>query len=218
MSESNESAEVPKKPRIYPRRQLRGPVEVHHSIRLKFPKFHMVADCDGLERTPEEARGVKHYESARALGLDMSGRPCRNCTLESTLITALHPRFFDSSEKKVFVTSTSQANPLDPGAKIYSYKWRESSASGKERLLRLAKKTGLEVTSSAVGPVMFGFVPASSALILSHNLRTMTRSDISEMPSPEVVECVWTFLGDNPPELGLNSDSLDPWELALMLG
>lgn len=197
--------------RIYTHAKLIGPVEVAFSGRLRFPKFHIDHDCEGLERTPAEARLEKSYANASELGLDFSGRPCRQCSLESVLLTTLAPR---PRVKKVFVTATSQSNPLDPGAKIYNYRWRESTESGRARIIRLAKALNFEIASTPAGPALYGFVPFSAAAILSHNLRTVIRREITEMPSAQVVEVAWTLYGDNPPELGMPAILADVWETA----
>lgn len=201
--------------RVYPRRQLRGEVEICFSERLKFPKFHMIWDCDAF-KTPDVVKGYATYQSVDSLGLDTSGRPCRNCTLESVLLTVFKNDVNKSKEKQVFVTLTSQGNPLDPGQDIFKFPWKEPSESSKRRLLRVAQKCSLTLTQSVFGPVLFGFVAESTAKILAHNLRTVIREDVQELPDTSAIECFWSFLNDNPPELSLSQD-FDPWVVSMMI-
>lgn len=204
------SSQEPSK-RRYPRRVLRGPITVTHSARLRFPKFHMVADCDSLERTPVEARATRDFASPMELALSTEGRPCRNCTLESVLITALKA---PSKADPVFVTTTSQANPLDPGASVWKYKWSDSTESGRARVERLAQKANLPLAHTGVGPALYGFVSPDAAQVLRFNLRTQVVASLTELPDRELVETVWTLLGDNPPELAGSELEDDPWVLA----
>jgi hypothetical protein len=174
----------------------------------------MVSDCDSLERTPIEARVVREFASPAELAAARDGRPCRNCTLESVMITVLKAK---PGPDPVFITTTSQANPLEPGRNVWTYKWSDSTESGRARMDRVAKKVvseHLELAHTCVGPALYGFVSPETAEALRFNLRTQVVPSITEMPSRELVETVWTLLGDNPPELAGSQSDDDPWFLA----
>lgn len=183
--------------RRYPRRLLRGRPVAHYSTRVRFPKFHIVEDCEGFSATPAEAREVHTFTSAAELGCCEWGRPCRMCTLESVLLTCLS---WDADEK-VFVTFTSQSNPRSADASPFSYDWNESTQSGKKRLQRVARKAHLPLVHTVSGPAAYGFVTTLAAEVIAHNLRSLVVTDQVTLPRSTHVECAWTLLGDNPPEI-----------------
>lgn len=189
-----------------------------------FPKFHLEPSCAGLARAavwPEEDSTLEivEHDDMTALGADLSGRPCRMCALERVLDVVLRPT--DRRKRRVFTSFTSQGNPEE---NLASYKFRASSESGQDRLVRVASRLGLPVVRASCGPVTYGFLPVTGAQILQRNLRSYSRPDVKQTPSGDVVECLWALLDDNPPELrrlelaDIDPDEIcDPWELALLL-
>lgn len=209
---------VAPKARRYPRRRLTGAVTVHYSTRPKYPKLHLVEDCEGLEATPPEARDAATFHSVRSLATTDWARPCRMCALESVLITCGDPK--PAQERKVFVTFTSQATPRNPDASPLSFDWHAATDSGIARLRRLARRLNLSVTGSCSGPVAYGMVNEDAAAAIAGNLRTVVRHDVVDVPSEAMIATLWTLLGDNPPELAeiLGEEvDLDPWTAARLL-
>jgi hypothetical protein len=204
--------------RRYSRRVLRGRVSTTWSTRVGYPKLHVDATCEALENTPEEARGVELMSALQIAGCDW-GRPCRMCSLESVLNTLLDPKHHAAGTEMTFVSFTSQSNPLSPDQPggPWSYAWHESTDSGKQRLVRVAQRAGLEISQTLCGPVAYGFVPADVVGALSHNLRSLHRPEVVELPDAAVIACVWALLGDNPPEIDLDNEGLDAWDIATKL-
>jgi hypothetical protein len=204
--------------RRYPRRRLRGFVDVSYSARVKFPKFHLVADCEGFVSTPDEARLSRRFDTAVELGVCAEGRPCRMCTLESVLVSVLDPR--PATERNILVTFTSQANPRSPDASVFHFDWLSATTSGASRLHRLARRGGLAVSATCSGPAAFGYVSTDAAAVLKSNLRSFVIGSGQPAPQPSTVEVFWTLLGDNPPELAAamgEIEGMDPWEVATLL-
>lgn len=207
------------KPRRYSRRKLRGRVTASWSTRVAYPKLHVVADCESLDNTPEEARDSASFASAPHLATVEWGRPCRMCSLESVLATCLATPV-TAEDPAVFVSFTSQANPKSPDTAggVWSYDWHAATQSGQDRLARLTRRANLKTVHAVCGLVAYGFVARSTADALTHNLRTLVREDVSEEPSADTVSCLWTLLGDSPPELDLDGgDHVDPWLTAQRL-
>lgn len=204
--------------RRYPRRRLHGPVPTLYSQRVKFPKFHLVADCDGFTATPDEARATRVFTDATAAGIAEEGRPCRMCALESVLISVLDPK--PTRERDVLVTFTSQANPKNPDASVFHFDWFNATPSGSARLRRLARRGRLSVTSTCSGPVAYGLVSEAAAAVLARNLRTVVIGASDAIPRASTIEVLWTLLGDNPPELAEafgEISGMNPWEVATLL-
>lgn len=218
----NSDTEAPEL-KVYPRSPLRGPVTAWFSSKMReearFPKYHLDKECTGLERVPLEHLASETYDDAFALGEDTTGRPCRMCSLERVLYTVLRPRAKGNrGSGKVFATFTSQSCPTNPDERLHRYRWRESSESGQERLVRVAEKLGLPTVYTSPGPVSWGFLPVRGAEILSHNLRTELRPEVRTLPTRDVIECAWALLDDNPPQLRDEyATGPDPWELARLL-
>lgn len=134
---------------LYPRRRLDAPLTVFHSSRLKYPKLHIVEDCDGLARTPEEARAQTTFTSVLEAATVDWARPCRLCALESVVITLGDPK--GSPTRDTYVTFTSQASPRNQDASPLSFHWFDSTDSGVARLKRLARRLRLDVTGTKIG-------------------------------------------------------------------
>ena len=211
--------QIDHKPRCrYPRRRLKGPIAAMFSARAPFPKYHIVDDCEGFASTPSEARLTRVFGDVVELGTFSEGRPCRMCALESVLVSVLDPR--PHTERDMFVTFTSQANPKSKDASVFHYDWLHATESGTRRLRRLGRRGNLALTGTCSGVVAYGFVSKDAADVLAANLRTVVIGHLAHLPGAPTIEVLWTLLGDNPPELsealGLNTD-LDPWEVATLL-
>ena len=208
--------------RKYSHSPILGEITVRYSLRLKYPKYHLDFKCEGLDSTPIEAQGELTFPNALALGLTTEGRPCRMCTLESTLITVLNPvPIFSerSKEELIFCSFTSQANPSNPDSNIANFAWTKGTASGEARLRRVAEFCGMQTILTSAGIAAYGLTSVEAADVVSMNLRAVVRPfDI--VPSIETIECAWSLLNDDPPEmaqyLGVKN-RIDAWETARLL-
>ena len=199
------------------RRRLNGSVTVWFSSRIKYPKLHLVRDCEALLTTPDEAVGTSEFASVFDLAITTVGRPCRMCALESVLLTVLHPDRRRSGQP-VFFTSSSQANPLNPDAGIRSFNWSKATESGEARLQRVARRSALPTTRTNAGIVVWGWTDQRGAAALAANIRTVVRPDHNGDVNSSIIEIAWSLLNDTPPELqGDSEDNLDPLILAARL-
>jgi hypothetical protein len=197
--------------RRYPRRILRGPQQVWFSRYAPHRKLHITADCEGLARTPADNVDTARINLTELANPDQ-GRPCRMCSLESVLYTVCP---VGTGGEGVFVTFTSQATPNDEGTRLSSYQWSASTPSGRDRLVRVAKRFGFPLGQASCGPVTCGFVHQDAVTVLERNLRTAAVSDIETLPTLAQIEMFWTLADTDPVEL--NPDALDPWEMAALL-
>lgn len=206
-----------KAPRSRRRRVLRGQVTVHHSTRVRFPKLHVDPACEGLERTPEEARATLRFANAEDLAGFDGGRPCRMCTLEPLLRTLLTTPTGD----RALVTFSSQPNPLSPDGSVFTYTWDAATPSGEARLRRLARSADLRpVGTPWCGLVVVGLVPTTAVQALVRNLRCHVLDPSPTLPSSEAVETFWALISDAPPQLDAALDQaprLEHWRTALAL-
>ena len=217
-----DAKEIGTQSRKYSHSPILGEVTVRYSLRLKYPKYHLEFNCEGLDSTPIEAQGELTFPNALTLGLTTEGRPCRMCTLESTLITVLSPAptFSEmSKEGLVFCSFTSQANPSNPDSNIANFAWTKATASGEARLRRIAELCGMQTILTSAGIAAYGLTSVEAADVVSTNLRTVIRP-FDKVPSIETIECAWSLLNDDPPEmaqyLGVKN-RIDAWETARLL-
>lgn len=214
---SRVTSSVASRPRRRIRRRLNGTVTVWYSMRVKYPKLHLIRDCEALTTTPDEAVGTCDYPNVFDLATTSGSRACRMCTLESVLMTVLHPDRRRNGAP-VFFTSSSQANPLNPDAGLSSFNWSKATESGEARLARVARRSALPTTRTNAGIVMWGWTDQRGAAALAANLRTVIRPDHSGDISSTIVEIAWSLLNDTPPEIhGQPEENLDPLLMAARL-
>jgi len=193
-------------------RVLRGPIEVSYSVWAPAPRWHIDPECQGLERTPPEARGTRIFTDAFALGGSEEGRPCRMCALESVLRTTLRPWRLPRNDLRL-VTFTSQPlpNALTDSPLV--------TPSGERRVRRLARALRLGTTSlPGVGVIAYGNVNRHAAPVLAANLRTHTLGRaVSRVPA-ETVECFWMLAGESPDaDLASVTGRYELWRTARLL-
>lgn len=215
-------------------RQRRG-VEAYYSVKAKDPKLHFEISCEGLRyvrvsapddpTAPPEGEpakldpddhglGIAEFPSMHSLGLADWTRPCRMCALERVLDTVLRPT---EGDKLVFATFTSQPAYVADSRRFVRM---EVSATGRDRLLRIAERLALPVTTTMSGPAAYGLLPERGVRVLQRNLRTQATERITTMPSAAFVATFWTFVDDAPPELvalGADPAACDPWQVAELI-
>jgi hypothetical protein len=188
----------------------RKPLRVWYSGRVSFPKFHLVAECEGLANVGDEWRETRRFASALAMLRSESGRPCRMCSFEPALAAAAAAPSLGRG-RRVLTEFSGQPNPKEDSP--FRYAWKEVSESGATRLRRLAETLDCAVVETVAGPVAYGHLPVVMAKVLSRNLRTIVCPTADHRPDRFEVEVRWSLLSDMPPERDVEV-SLDAWTVA----
>lgn len=195
-------------------------VEAFYSVKAKEPKLHLEVSCEGLSRIrvdpagDDTGLGITEFPSMRSLGQCQWARPCRMCALERVIDGVLRPT---GRDKTVFATFSSQPSY---GADSERFLENNVSETGRARLVRIAERLELATVEAKVGPVAYGFLPATGVKVLARNLRTQSTTTVAEMPATGFMVTFWTFLDDAPPELMTVVDGVptaDPWKIAQLI-
>jgi len=206
------------------------------SAKVKWPKLHLEILCNGMSRqrvttrvetrgelvvaygapTPEgraiahdvNAWGPKAHSLKLFGGMDLEAivaheyRPCRNCALEQVLDLALN----SEATATVPVTFSGQFVPEEIGVNVFE--WEAISQSGVARMRRIAARSGLQVTDTVIGPVVYGLVAPSTYQLLARNLRTYRLDrDLADRVRGNddkvafAIESYWMMRNSRPPEL-----------------
>ena len=191
-------------------------------------RVHLNPRCSGLERTivhPPSSRTLRHGTVPGLVALAKAGTgeqsptrekllrligpqagllPCRACAMERVLDAVLKtaPR---SGEFVTFSALPSHTSD------IRRYADRDLTESAVLRLERIARRAGLQVTQSRLGPVAFGTVRAAAIPVVSANLRTLPPAPRAH--TPKEVSVVWSLVDDST-DGGKPYGDYDPWEVA----
>jgi hypothetical protein len=209
---------------------MTSPVTVFFSTRANDAKAHLDVSCTGLERIvvhPDTEAYLGHasmpslWSFAQAsAGAPLacasrlrtrSGatmRPCRYCALEYVVDAALR-----RPGRRCFVTFCSLPSWNADSRRFETNDITESSMA---RLVRIAGRAGLALSSGRLGPIASGFVPQAAVPVLAANLRTIVLPDGRDVPAPEQLPVVWSLV-DETPEGDHATGEFDPWEVALAL-
>lgn len=172
--------------------------------------LHLADDCVGLERSNLDNASRYRVPRPADLAYFADMRPCRACALEAVLVDVF-AAYAQSPAAPVVVSFCSQpATHVDAGRVAANV----VSASGRERLERLAAAVGFSVAPSAAGPVAFGVTVPPVHDALSRNLRTVmlpVRADAAL--SPDAVGVFWTLYDDA--HVGADAAPSDLWATAV---
>lgn len=201
---------------------LSGPLTVLYSLRTPVAKLHLDPACPGLGSTPEDVRATRRYRSALQAGLCTWSTACRMCCLEAVLTTALQPDLeLAVRPRRRRLAFTASAQPMArrdlDGDDRACARVLEVSASAAERLRRIAANSGLQVTETATGPVVYGVRGSAAVRALARNLRTFVLEVPDDSLSASAVETFWTLVNDDAPELREGGDVGLLWDSAVHL-
>lgn len=204
-------------------------VEALFSASANPRKYHLSPDCSALDRLrelgydPADKLEVTRFGTLAKLAADPDGRLCRVCALERTLVSVLRRR---GDEPMTFITASAQKSAGEAfdrfGRTRTGYRFDTCTESAATRLQRIGARTGLPVVHTSVGPVIYGFVPTRAVGVLTRNLRTIVRPEVTAVPTPDVISVVWGLFAADPPELRAALTArgrdvpavVDPWLVA----
>lgn len=209
---------------------MTSPVTVYFSSRAGDAKAHLDVGCTGLGRIVAHPRSEAYLGHASMPSLwsfaqasagaplacarrlqSRSGttmRPCRYCALEHVVHAAL-----SRPGRRQFVSFCSLPSW---NADAHRFATNDLTESSMARLVRIADRAGLPVSSGRLGPFAYGLVPVAAIPILTANLRTIVLPAGREVPSPAQLPAVWSLV-DESPEGDRAVGEFDPWEVALAL-
>jgi hypothetical protein len=207
---SPDDTDSPAEPVVAVVDDYRKPLRVWYSGRVRFPKFHLVAECGGLDNVGADWRETRRFASALALLRSDAGRPCRMCSFEP-LMAAVAGAPSLRRGRRVLTEFSGQPNPNEDSP--FRYQWKAVSESGAQRLERIAELLDCSVARTVAGPVAFGYLPVTLSQVLSRNLRTIVCPTAGHHPERFEVEVRWALLSETPPERDVEV-SLDAWTVA----
>jgi hypothetical protein len=171
------------------------------SARVRFPKWHLDPECEGLDNVQEDWRATQTGSLLSLLTMER-GRPCRRCALERVLTASFNAPSVQRGRLQL-VTFSGQPNPHEKSP--FSYEYREVSESGAQRLVQIAQAWNMEtVLSTPAGPVAWGLLPERLGQLVARNLRTLRCAPL-QVAGPHHVSLVWEMLVNRPPEIGEDS-------------
>lgn len=181
-------------------KRLKGRQSVTFSSRAAVPKLHLDPECEGLERTPEEARTTEEFSTTFRLAKNPQSRPCRMCTLASVLRTVCDKQL-RRNDDRVIVSFTSQASPDRVDGDVWRDEYQKATESGAERLRLLAEAMNWQTVNTLAGPAAVAELSRSAAEVVAANLRCVTLpvAKLDEV-STRRLEAFWTLSSDNPHE------------------
>lgn len=189
------------------------------------PRLHLTPACSGLHRvsvTPKCAllnaevpsmlafarlatgvRSATREFFSIAIGEHASLLPCRSCALEPVLDRVLG----DPPASGQYVTFSALPSHAADDHRARVVDLTDSAA---DRLYRVARRAGLGVAGSRVGPVAYGMIRPSALPVVAANLKTLKPS---RYPITAGAASVAWALVDNSPRLD-PSEQWDLWEVA----
>ncbi len=188
-------------------KKLRGELETTYSTRMTEPSLHLDPTCPGLERVPDDARATRMFRDVHDLALEEGTRLCRMCTLEAVLRSTLRPARGDRSRTYV----TFSAEPLESGP-FPGY--GSPTPSGRRRITRIAKRTGMQCEDTGDGLIIHGWTDPRGVRILERNLRTLR---IHTPGTREQLEILWTLVRDGHSSVPEPPQLRELWQAAQLL-
>lgn len=181
-------------------------VQAYVSMFNQAGRIHLDRHCDGLDHVDSERITIQTMASLRAIGRQPLRLPCRRCALEPFLM-ALFERPLGSKAALVAVASTAAINrrTRDDGS---------PSDTGVARLERLASFTGWQITSSEIGPVVWGVTTRPNATLIGRNLYTLVVDNRPEWRRSDIVACAVSLAVDRHGVKRPPHDANTVWHLA----
>lgn len=189
------------------------------------PRLHLTPSCSGLHRVgvapscsllssevPSMLAFARLTTGVRsttrgfftdAIGEHATLLPCRSCALEPVLDRVLGA----PPSSGPFVTFSALPSHAANDHRARAVDLTDTAA---DRLCRVARRAGLGVTGSRVGPVAYGMIRPSALVIVAANLKMLKPS---HTPITAGAASVAWSLVDNSPRLD-PSEQWDLWEVA----